>query len=224
MRAWSLVVSTFCFMSLTGFSGCSNEDKVPGDDLLDDEAPSSTIVRVIGAALEEDCPNGGVVIGYGIDENFNGTLDTDEVDGTEIICHGEDGADGEQGPQGEQGETGAQGEQGVPGENGADGADAEPCTAVDNGDGTYTITCPDGTSVTLSDGSQGPQGEQGEQGAAGADGEGCSATDNGDGSYTPSSVQMGRALLSPMVLMARQERLGKMPSLVLLPPMTQAMW
>ena len=164
MRAWSLVVSTFCFISLTGFSGCSNEDKVPGDDLLDDEAPSSTIVRVIGAALEEDCPNGGVVIGYGIDENFNGTLDTDEVDGTEIICHGEDGADGEQGPQGEQGETGAQGEQGVPGEN---GADAEPCTAVDNGDGTYTITCPDGTSVTLSDGSQGPQGEQGEQGAAG---------------------------------------------------------
>ena len=64
---------------------------------------------------------------------------------------------GEQGPQGEQGETGAQGEQGVPGEA---GADAEPCTAVDNGDGTYTITCPDGTSVTLSDGSQGPQGEQ----------------------------------------------------------------
>lgn len=175
MRAWSLVVSIFCFISLTGFSGCSNEDKVPGDDLLGDEAPSSTIVRVIGAALEEDCPNGGVVIGYGIDENFNGTLDTDEVDGTEIICHGEDGADGEQGPQGEQGE------QGVPGEA---GADAEPCTAVDNGDGTYTITCPDGTSVTLSDGSQGPQGEQGEQGAAGADGEGCSATDNGDGSYT----------------------------------------
>ena len=76
MRAWSLVVSTFCFISLTGFSGCSNEDKVPGGDLLGDEAPSSTIVRVIGAALEEDCPNGGVVIGYGIDENFNGTLDT----------------------------------------------------------------------------------------------------------------------------------------------------
>ena len=144
-----------------------------------------------------------------------------EIDGTEIICHGEDedGADGEQGPQGEQGETGAQGEQGVPGEA---GADAEPCTAVDNGDGTYTITCPDGTSVTLSDGSQGPQGEQGEQGAAGADGEGCSATDNGM-ALTPSNVQMGRAL-SPMVLMARQGGWAKCLSLVLLPPMTQAMW
>jgi hypothetical protein len=37
----------------------------------------------------------------------------------------------------------------------------EPCTVADNGDGTYTMSCPDGTSVTVRDG---------EDGAAGADG------------------------------------------------------
>ena len=97
-------------------------------------------------------------------------------------------------------------------------ADAEPATAVDNGDGTYTITCPDGTSVTLSDGSQGPQGEQGEQEAAGAE-EKLLGYGSGDGSYTIECPD-GTSITVSEVLMARQERLDKMPSLVLLPPMT----
>ena len=62
--------------------------------------------------------------------------------------------------------------------------DAEPCTATDNADGTYTIECPDGSSFTLSDGEDGQDGAQGPQGEAGADGEPCTATDNGDGTYT----------------------------------------
>ena len=70
------------------------------DNLLGTEDKPSTIVGVVGAALEEDCPNGGVVIGYGIDSNLNGTLDPDEVNGVETICHGRDGETGVAGPAG----------------------------------------------------------------------------------------------------------------------------
>ena len=84
----------------------------------------SSIAGVIGQALVENCPNGGVVIGYGIDENTNGVLDTNEVDGTETICHGTNGADGQdgaQGPQGEQGPQGAAGQDGAQGPQGEQG-------------------------------------------------------------------------------------------------------
>ena len=58
-------------------------------------------------------------------------------------------SDGSQGPQGEQGEQGAA------------GADGEGCSATDNGDGSYTIECPDGTTLTLSDGTPGQDGTDG---------------------------------------------------------------
>ena len=45
----------------------------------------------------------------------------------------------------------------------------------DNSDGTYTLTCPDGSSVVVSDGATG---------LTGADGEPCTVADNGDGSMT----------------------------------------
>ncbi|MBU1239328.1 hypothetical protein KKF84_06665 [Myxococcota bacterium] len=48
----------------------------------------------------------------------------------------------------------------------------ESCTVVDNGDGTHTLRCDDGTEVTLQNG------EDGE------DGSNCSIADNGDGTYT----------------------------------------
>lgn len=57
---------------------------------------------------------------------------------------------------------------------GAPGDDAS-CTVVDNGDGTYAMTCPDGSSVVFSDGGDG---------TAGQDGESCTVVGNGDGTYT----------------------------------------
>ena len=113
----------------------------------------SSIAGVIGQALVEDCPNGGVVIGYGIDENTNGVLDEDEVDGTETICHGTNGADGQDGAQGPQGGVlvvskvqGAAGQDGAQGTQGASGAAGQ-------------------------DGAQGPQGAAGQDGAQGAAGQ-----------------------------------------------------
>lgn len=52
---------------------------------------------------------------------------------------------------------------------GSPGKDAEPCTVVDNQDGTYTIDCPDGSQATFSDGQ---------------DGEECTAASNADGTYS----------------------------------------
>lgn len=76
------------------------------------------------------------------------------------------------------------------------------CTLTDNGDGSYTLDCEDGTSVTWHDGEDGedgedgasgapgetgatgPQGEQGPPGETGANSEPCTVTDNGKGKKT----------------------------------------
>ena len=53
--------------------------------------------------------------------------------------------------------------------SGCQGDNGTSCSVADNGDGTATISCDDGTSTTVSDG---------------VDGSSCTATDNGDGSST----------------------------------------
>jgi hypothetical protein len=81
---------------------------------------------------------------------------------------GRDGADGARGPAGVDGRPGTDGTDGANGQSGAEGAqgrqgdggeDAEPCTVEDNGDDSFTMTCPDGTSVTWT-----PEGGGGGQG------------------------------------------------------------
>ena len=64
------------------------------------------------------------------------------------------------------------------GSPGPQGEVGMPCASVTNGDGSYTITCPDSEPITVRDGAVG------EQGPAGANGEACAAADNGDGTYT----------------------------------------
>lgn len=57
------------------------------------------------------------------------------------------------------------------GEDGKAGQDGTPCTIEKNADGSKTLTCPDGTSVTFSDAEQGPAGPRGPQGDPGEPGE-----------------------------------------------------
>ncbi len=52
------------------------------------------------SAGDTDCPNGGILVESGIDENGNGQLDDNEVDKTEKVCNGQDGADGSDGSNG----------------------------------------------------------------------------------------------------------------------------
>lgn len=81
-----------------------------------------------------------------------------------ISCSGADGkngAAGEQGLAGIDGSDGRTGKDGGDGKDGLDGSDGSQgptgqdgtgCTVASNGDGTSTITCADGSSVTVSDG------------------------------------------------------------------------
>lgn len=82
--------------------------------------------------------------------------------------------------------------------------DGSSCTVADNGDGTHTISCGDGTTAVVMDGMDGTSGacsvtdngdgtktidcDDGtsvtvEGGADGTDGDSCTVTDNGDGTY-----------------------------------------
>jgi hypothetical protein len=68
---------------------------------------------------------------------------------------GDPGADGAAGPPGSRGDDGLPGEAGppgLPGDGGLAGEAGTSCTVDDNGDGTKTVTCSDGTSVTIGSG------------------------------------------------------------------------
>ena len=97
-------------VGLVGFFGACQQTAGPIQPEVDaGEGP----VRLAG--LAENCPNGGVIIDYGIDSMGWRTFRSNERDLWN--CHGEDGA---------------------------------PCTSIDHGDGTYTITCPGGDPITVS--------------------------------------------------------------------------
>ena len=53
------------------------------------------------------------------------------------------------GCEGPAGEVGPKGDTGDSGTTGAPGAPGAPCSVVDNGDGTFTMTCPDSSPVTF---------------------------------------------------------------------------
>jgi len=105
-------------------------------------------------------------------EDTNGDSTIDVLD-----CQGQDGQDGSDG------EDGADGSNGRPGSS---------CTVQDNNDGTYTMTCEDGTTVTWQDGADGTDGTDGADGQNGEDGNGivgrpgqsCSLVENIDGTAT----------------------------------------
>lgn len=79
---------------------------------------------------------------------------------------------------------GCTGSEGPIGPSGANGANGSSCSVTDNHDGTKTISCADGTSVTVTDGNDGTNGSNGNNGDPGTDGVSCTVTDNGDGTKT----------------------------------------
>jgi hypothetical protein len=88
----SLCVFATSVLMLLLVSGCqaTNESKAPNGF-----SASSSLARVLGPALADDCPYGGVELEYGIDTNNDGSLDDIEVNGSYSICHGEPGKPGE---------------------------------------------------------------------------------------------------------------------------------
>lgn len=88
--------------------------------------------------------------------------------------------------------VGCTGTPGPTGPAGAAGA-AASCTVKDDGGGTKTISCTDGTNVTVKDGVVGPTGAAGTDGK---DGSSCKVVDNGNGSKTISCTDGSSATVS----------------------------
>ena len=92
-------------------------------------------------------PDGADGNACSVADNGDGTATLTCTDGTEELL-----TSGTRGEDGAAGETGANGPDGLPGPNGDDGAngkDGRDCSVTDNGDGTATITCTDGSSTTI---------------------------------------------------------------------------
>ena len=151
------------------------------------ETGYNSLVKITDEPEGDNCAAAGKKISTGKDTNRDGTLNTDEIEDAQFICNGFDGAEGKSGASttcgvvdnndgtktlscndetsviindGAKGETGATGETGAKGETGATGA-STTCGVKDNGDGTKTLSCNDGSSVTINDGVDGTNGTDG---------------------------------------------------------------
>ncbi|MEC8589815.1 MAG: hypothetical protein VXY35_06650, partial [Candidatus Thermoplasmatota archaeon] len=89
-------------MATVGLAGCVGNDDSDSDDY------DVTLVDITSAS-SNDCPDGGVTIYSGIDDDSDGTLETDERDNTFHTCNGADGNNGADGSAGADGANGADG-------------------------------------------------------------------------------------------------------------------
>lgn len=68
-----------------------------------------SLISLVDEPVGANCPAGGKILRYGIDENRDGNLSSNEVDGSDVICHGLRGIQGDTGPAGVQGDAGPTG-------------------------------------------------------------------------------------------------------------------
>lgn len=157
--------------------GSLADDEVVEREVICQDGPS--LVETSDEPAGDNCPHGGTRVDLGQDQDADGVLDEEEIEETVYVCDGAPGQDG------------APGEDGA---GGADGEDAEPCTVTDNGDGTATITCPDGSEAVVG----APQSDKtGEDGSAESP-SGCAAVDG------------SRAPLALLALLLVGGRLGRL--------------
>jgi len=129
-------------MVAASFTGCidsEDSDEILTDPVGEVNVPGNALVFTRDADSTE-CSDGGITLDVGVDEDGDGKLNATETFNTSTICNGADGIDG------------------------SDGVDGSSCSAFDSGNGTYTVSCTDGTNFTVSDGQQGPVGDKGEAG------------------------------------------------------------
>ena len=98
-------------LSACGGGGSGENNNVNGGNKtqLDEVAKRLSVAAAtqLIPAGDQDCPNGGVLVETGIDENGNGILDVpEEVDDTHKVCNGKDGIDGKDGADGSPGAPG----------------------------------------------------------------------------------------------------------------------
>ena len=86
----SVVVSS---MLLTACGGGGSSDETDSTPSTSDRG-LSTVSMTTPFAISDDCPNGGIEVSTGIDDNGNGLLDSNEIDNTQSVCHGSNGNSG----------------------------------------------------------------------------------------------------------------------------------
>ena len=72
----------------------------------------TSLLLLVVIEAGDDCPNGGVNISTGLDDNRNSVLDIDEVDASQFLCHGSDGNSGNS-SNGSSGNNGSDGSNGI---------------------------------------------------------------------------------------------------------------
>ena len=121
-------------MVAASFTGCidsEDSEEILTDPVGEVNVPGNALVLTRDADATE-CSNGGITLDVGVDEDGDGKLNSTETFNTSTICNGADGIDGK---------------------------DGSSCSAFDSGNGTYTVSCEDGTSFTVSDGEKGDSGQ-----------------------------------------------------------------
>lgn len=111
----------------TGEDGSRGSDGEDGTDGRDGKTARVQVVPI--EAGEGGCETGGLAVYSGIDDDGDGVLDDEEIDGVEWICDGVDGVDGQDGTDGEDGTDGTDGRDGSDGQDGFDSLvrlDSEP--------------------------------------------------------------------------------------------------
>jgi MYXO-CTERM domain-containing protein len=122
---------------LNGADGADGQDGEVGPaghnalSLISDEAPGDL------------CPAGGKRLDVGIDLNDSGVLDEDEIQATDYLCNGEEGAQGPAGNDGAQGPAGDDGAQGPAGNDGTNGNDGAQGANGDDGNNALVKILPE---------------------------------------------------------------------------------
>ncbi|WP_258098702.1 DUF7151 family protein [Marinoscillum pacificum] len=73
------------------FIGCEGEQGQIGPAGEDGTNGLSSLVNITNEPSGTNCENGGIKVDVGIDNNSNGSLDTDEILATSYVCNGVDG-------------------------------------------------------------------------------------------------------------------------------------
>ncbi len=74
-----------------GAPGQPGADGAPGEPGANGTPGRSALVNVADEPANEDCPAGGQRLDSGVDLDGDGTLDRDEINSTELVCHGQTG-------------------------------------------------------------------------------------------------------------------------------------
>jgi hypothetical protein len=88
---FSKIKNTLLGLILIFFLGCEGDQGETGATGETGAAGLNSLVNITNVPSGDSCENGGVKVDFGIDNNANGTLDGNEILGTNYICNGVDG-------------------------------------------------------------------------------------------------------------------------------------